>query len=99
MALEIKWTKKAANDFIEAQEYLLSTWGEVSSQKFTKKVFNFLDLLAEFPLIGTVEHRELNIRGFVIVKQLTLFYQVRDSKIILLRFYDNRQDPKPKRFE
>jgi plasmid stabilization system protein ParE len=99
MALEIVWTRKAAIDFNDIQDYLFSTWGESSVKKFTNKVFNFLELLSEFPLIGTMENKESNIRGFVIVKQLTLFYQVRDNRIILLRFYDNRQDPKPRRYE
>ncbi len=99
MALEIAWTREAAIDFNKVQDYLLITWGEQSVRKFTKKVFDFLNLLSEFPLIGTIENKELNIRGFVIVKQLNLFYQIRDNRIILLSFYDNRQDPKTKRYE
>jgi plasmid stabilization system protein ParE len=99
MALEIKWSKKASLDFTNVQEYLQFTWGESSVKNFTIKVFDFLDLLSEYPLIGTIENKEFNIRGFVIVKQLTLFYQVRDNKIILLRFYDNRQYPRLKRYE
>jgi len=41
-----------------------------------------------------MEHPEREIRGFVIVKQLTLFYKIKQDKIILLNFYDNRQNPK-----
>jgi hypothetical protein len=58
----------------------------------------FLDLLTEFPEVGTLENNDLNIRGFVIVKQLTIFYQIRDNEIILLNFYDNRQKPKNKKY-
>lgn len=63
-----------------------------------KKVYDFLDILVEFPEIGSVEHAEREIRGFVIVKQLTLFYKIKEDKIILLNFFDNRQNPKRKRF-
>jgi hypothetical protein len=58
----------------------------------------FLDLLTEFPEVGTLENNDLNIRGFVIVKQLTIFYQIHDNEIILLNFYDNRQKPKNKKY-
>jgi hypothetical protein len=77
----------------------LNKWGENSFKNFTKKVFDFLDLLVEYPLIGTIENKELDIRGFVIVKQLTLFYPIRNNKIILLRFYDNLQNPISMRYE
>jgi plasmid stabilization system protein ParE len=93
MALDIKWSKQAIDDFTNVQGYLLEYYGEASVKKFTRKVFDFLDLLAEYPSIGTMENSSLYIRGFVIVKQLTLFYQVRDHQIILLKFHDNRQDP------
>jgi len=51
-----------------------------------------------FPEMGTMEHAALNIRAFVIVRQITLFYQVRENEIVLLNFYDNRQDPANKMF-
>jgi len=63
-----------------------------------KKVYDFLDILIEFQEIGSLEHVERNIRGFVIVKQITLFYKIKDDKIILLNFFDNRQHPKRKRY-
>ena len=57
-----------------------------------------MTILAEFPEIGSLENKEYGIRCFVIVKQITLFYQVRDNTIILLNFYENRQQPKKTKF-
>jgi len=62
------------------------------------KVYEFLEIVSEFPEIGSIENGDLKIRGFVIVKQITVFYLVRDQQIIVLNFYDNRQRPKRKRF-
>ena len=98
MALEINWSKKADKKFDKIIEHLTKKWGENAAKAFVKKVFEFLDILSEFPLIGSIEKRDLNIRGYVIVKQITIFYQIREDKIILLNFYDNRQKPKQKRF-
>ena len=98
MALTIYWSKRADNKFDKIISYIDEEWGEVVARAFVKKVYDFLDILVEFPEIGSVEHAEREIRGFVIVKQLTLFYKIKDDKIILLNFFDNRQNPKRRRF-
>ena len=98
MALTIKWSKKSEKKFDLILDYLNDEFGQITTAKFVKKVFDFLTILAEFPEIGSLENKEYGIRGFVIVKQITLFYQVRDNTIILLNFYDNRQHPKKEKF-
>lgn len=98
MALTIYWSKRADNKFDKIISYIDEEWGAVVARAFVKKVYDFLDILVEFPEIGSVEHAEREIRGFVIVKQLTLFYKIKEDKIILLNFFDNRQNPKRKRF-
>ncbi|MBN2611684.1 MAG: type II toxin-antitoxin system RelE/ParE family toxin [Bacteroidales bacterium] len=98
MALEIFWSKRADSKFDRILDYLNSEWGERVTIAFVKKVYDFLDILVEFPEIGTLENTERNIRGFVIVKQITVFYKVTGDNIILLNFFDNRQNPKMKKF-
>jgi hypothetical protein len=44
--------------------------------------------------MGNFQHEEKEIRGFVIIKQVTMFYKVRDENIIILNLFDNRQNPK-----
>lgn len=94
MALTIVWSKKADQKFDSILEFLESKWGDKTVKLYIKKVFDFLDTLVLFPEIGTIENKELNIRGFVVTKQLTLFYQIRNTEIVLLNFYDNRQKRK-----
>ncbi len=98
MALEIEWSKKADRKFDNILVYLMEKWGEKGTIAFVKKVYDFLDILVEFPQIGSLEHIEKEIRGFTIVKQINIFYKVRGNKIILLDFFDNRQSPAKKRF-
>jgi len=98
MALKIFWSKHAEKSFDSIITYLESNWGQHSVSLFVKKVFEFLEIISEFPEIGSLENNMLSIRGFVIVKQITIFYQVKDRKIIILNFYDNRQRPKDKRY-
>ena len=98
MALEIVWTKRADKKVDRILEYLTKEWGYKVTSSFVKKVYDFLDILSEFPEIGTIEHEEKGIRGFVIIKQVSIFYCIRKNQIIILNFFDNRQSPKRKRF-
>lgn len=98
MALEVKWSIRADKKFDKIINYLLVKWGAKATSTFVRKVYEFIDLVVEFPEIGTLEDKEKNIRGFVVVKQITIFYRVKGKTIILLNFFDNRQGPKRKRF-
>ena len=98
MALRIFWSKRADKKFDNILDYLRVEWGEKVTSAFVKKVYDFLDILVEFPDIGSLENPEREIRGFVIVKQITIFYKVSGNKIILLNFFDNRQGSKKKKF-
>ena len=98
MALKIYWTKRADKKFDQILDYLLTEWGERVAKAFTRKIYDFLDILSEFPEIGTIENKEKGIRGFTIIKQVNLFYRISGDKVILLNFFDNRQHQKKKRF-
>ncbi len=98
MALDIKWTKQAEKKFDKLIGYLMTEWGEVTTRNFIRKVYHDLDILSEHPGIGTIENKEKKIHGTLIVKQISLFYRVKGDTIILLNFFDNRQNPEKKRF-
>jgi len=92
MALEIFWSKRADSKFDHILDYLQNEWGESVTTAFVKKVYDFLDVLVEFPEIGAIEKPERNIRGFVLSRQITVFYRISRDKIILVNFFDNRQN-------
>ena len=98
MALEIHWTTQADRKFDKIIEFLLKEWNQRVTESFVKKVYDTIDILAEFPEIGTIEYNEKGIRGFTIVKQIHVFYKIIGNKIIILDFFDNRQTPEKKRF-
>lgn len=98
MALDVKWTKRADKKFDKIIEYLISEWNENVAKNFILKVYNFLDILSQFPEIGSLENKERAIRGFVIAKQVTIFYRIKGNTIIILNFFDNRRNPIKKRF-
>jgi len=97
MALKVVWSKRAHQKFDHIVSYLSAEWGEKPTKEFIGKVFDFLEILAEYPEIGSIENKEKNIRGFTIVKQINIFYRIKGDHIIIILFFDNRQNPKKKR--
>ena len=98
MALSIYWSKRADQKFDGIIEYLQTKWSERIARSFVRKTYEFLDLLLDYPEIGSVENKENGIRGYTIVKQVTVYYIIRDERIVLLNFFDNRQNPQQRKF-
>ena len=98
MAREIKWSKHADRKFDKILEYLENEWGKKVTNAFIKRTHEFLDLLTDFPEIGSLENADRQIRGFVLIKQVTIFYKNKGDAIVILNFYDNRQRPKRRRY-
>ncbi|MGF1585499.1 MAG: type II toxin-antitoxin system RelE/ParE family toxin [Bacteroidales bacterium] len=96
MALKIKWSKRADNSFDRIIVYLHAEWGEQVVQAFVRKTYDFLEILAEFPEIGSMQFQKKAIRGFVLIKQVIVFYKVQGNSIILIDFFDTRQNPQKK---
>jgi plasmid stabilization system protein ParE len=97
VALTIFWTKRADKKFDKIILYLQEEFGENVTRSFVKRVYELLDVLSEFPEMGNFQHEEKEIRGFVVIKQVTMFYKVRDENIIILNLFDNRQSPKKRK--
>lgn len=98
MALELYWTRKAGFRFEKIIEYIEAEFGEKVAKVTAQNIHHTLDILSIFPELGSIENIEFNIRGLVISKQITLFYQIRTDRIVLLNFYDNRQQPERIRY-
>jgi len=96
MALEIRWTTRADIKLDHLIIYLESEWGENVVKAFMKKLYDFLEILSEFPEIGSMQYPEKNIRGFTLTKQVSIFYKIESDYIVLLDLFDTRSNPKKK---
>jgi len=96
MALKIFWTKRAFKKFTGILAYLEEEYGEGSTTAFAIKVHTLVDNLQDFPELGAIQNIEHQIRGFVIVKQVTIFYKVYQDHISILNLFDNRKHPNKK---
>lgn len=96
MVVNIKWTKRARTNFDETVQYVENEWGSNSAQKFVRKVNRLLQTLGIYPKIGKIEIKENGIRSFVFSRQNTVFYRIKEKRIIILAIFDNRRNPKNK---
>jgi plasmid stabilization system protein ParE len=94
MALKIKWNKRADDTFEKIIIYLEDEFGFSVAQKFALHVFKTVELLAEFPELGSPIQKNKLIRGFVLLKQVSIFYRYDKKQLIILNLFDNRRKPK-----
>ena len=91
--MRIVWTKRARKRFGEILDHIQLKFGDNARHSFITKTKDFTRLLYEFPEIGTLEIPEKKLRGFQLTRQTRVFYRLRNDQIILLTFFDSRQDP------
>jgi plasmid stabilization system protein ParE len=92
--MRISLTRRAEKSYRSIKDYITDEWGETVADAFEQKTVDFLDVLEDFPEIGAVEVIEKQIRGFQLTKQTRVFYRIKGERIIILTFFDVRQNPK-----
>jgi plasmid stabilization system protein ParE len=95
--VKIRWTVRASKNLDKILEYLEDEWDIKTVQNFATKLLNLLETLKSKPEIGKIVEKDKEIRSFVLTKQNTVFYRIKDQQIIILQLFDNRMNPK-KRF-
>lgn len=93
--MNVFWTKRARRSFDSIVVFLLDEWGELSARKFLRLTLRLIELLKEHPSLGKEEKEIVGLRSFVLTRHTTIFYRIKDEKVIvLLKFFDTRQNPK-----
>jgi plasmid stabilization system protein ParE len=94
MALKIRWSPEADTTFSAIINYLKSEWSEKEIRNFVRKTLKLLGQITENPKMFKASGVE-EIRKAVIGRHNSLFYLIdeKEGNIILLSFWDNRQNP------
>lgn len=96
MMFDVVWTYEAIATFEANIEYLEKKWSRKEIVRFIQKSEVAINLIEKNPLLFPASKRRLQIRKVLIVKQITLYYQIDSNKncIYLLTFWNNFQNPK-----
>lgn len=92
--MEVFVTSRAEKHFDLIVEYLKTTWGEKAAKEFIQRTDDVFNILKNYPLLGQTEKD--NIRGLQLSSQTRLLYRVLENKIVVLAFFDVRQNPEKK---
>jgi plasmid stabilization system protein ParE len=87
----IEWSYLAKIDYWKNIEYLENEWSPKEVVAFIKSVDQHLELLKSDNIYFTKTGYK-DVYKLVIVKQVSLFYRIKENKIELLRFWNNYQD-------
>ena len=83
----------AVEDFDRNIVYLINFWNVKVVRQFTAETINVIELISINPQAFQF-YKEQNCYAVPITKQITLFYEFRKNEIILLRFWNNYQNPR-----
>jgi addiction module RelE/StbE family toxin len=98
MAFEVEWTENALEDLKGIFRYLEKQWNTDVSNGFLDKSFSNIDLISNFPKSGIQSEKHKGIRKITVTKHISLFYKTEGNVVILLNFFDTRQDPEKSYF-
>ena len=89
--MKIEWTLNSKNDYWQNIEYLEKHWSEKEALNFINEVDYSLNLLARENVVFT-KSDYITVYKMVIIKQITIYYSIKNETIYLLRFWNNYQD-------
>lgn len=91
--MEIRFAKAATFDLNIILEYLTNEWGEKAAIKFKSKLEHLLNLISSNPYLGVLENSRNRIYSILLIKNIRVYYRIRDEKLIVLALFDVRQNP------
>lgn len=92
--MDIFLTLRAEKNYDAIRRYIRKEWGEKTVEEFVRKTDELLHLLKAYPGIGQIEKDD--IRGLQLTPQTRILYRTKGPKIIILAFFDVRQNPTKK---
>ena len=89
--MKVEWTLLARDDYWKNIEYLENNWTEKEVLNFINEVDYSINLLVKGNVIFT-QSDYINVYKMVVIKQITIYYSIKNETVYLLRFWNNYQD-------
>ena len=94
MSYKVFWTTEAEETFNQNISYLENEWTEAVIENFISKTEESINTLKVNPLLYPLVNKKKSIHKCLVVKQVSLYYQVVAMRIYLITFWNNYRDPK-----
>ncbi|MGF7081853.1 type II toxin-antitoxin system RelE/ParE family toxin [Mucilaginibacter sp. UYCu711] len=93
MIYTVIYSPVAIETFDEITKQINNRWGDRYVDEFTQRTIKVIETIRSSPFIFQVIESNVNVRKGVIHKNCSVFYEIRDTTIDILFFWDNRQNP------
>lgn len=93
MKRELCFTEVASEMLLTTSLFIENNWSRNQADKFIEKAYKTFEILIEQPFIFRASSFDENIRIGIINRNCSFYYQVQESKILILFLWDNRQEP------
>lgn len=93
MKLPVDLSESAIETFDAICTQINDRFGERSEKRFEKNTVKILELISKNPYLYEATVFDPNIRRALIDKLSSVFYEVKEDRIKVLFFWDNRQEP------
>lgn len=90
--LAVEWTKRSLRNAQNIRVYLGSEFTSKEIHDFEDLLRHFEDTVSIFPKIYPASTKYPSLRRAVLHKLTSVFYTIRDNKIIVIAIQDNRQE-------
>lgn len=91
--MQIIWSKNAQITFDAIVVYLENTFGNNVAKKFIAKADSSIQTIASFLNLYKAISLKQNVRKATISKVCSFYYEINDNTVVILYFWDNRQEP------
>jgi len=89
---EIIWSSRATSEFKEILEFFIQRNGNPNySLKLLSEIQNITNILSQNEFIGRLTSNK--VTRVIPMKVYLIFYEVHDTRIEIVSFWDNRQNP------
>lgn len=93
MGLPIRFSFESEETFKVIIQQLQERWGEAFVIKLKAKVIKNLKSISKNPYLYAIADEEREIRKCVLHSNCSMFYKITETQIMILYFWDNRQQP------
>jgi hypothetical protein len=93
MSLPVRFSIQAGETYDAIIAQLNMRWGKRFVDEFEQKVARATILISESPMLYPLADFGMDVHKCVLHKNCSMFYWIDLTEIVILYFWDNRQDP------
>ncbi len=94
MVKKIKWNDAANHTFDEVTDYLQEHFSTRAAENFANLVYDRIEMLVKGLTVGRKSAKAKTVMILQLDKHRQMFYRMHGTTLIIIDFWDTRQDPR-----